>query len=340
MGGQRRRKRTRPPANRAARSDDSAAERQPPSHLITSGGPSFDPSAQRPAPAMSAIVARHLAWCEERNLRPVYVKLRQLRLNTMERELGVPIERATEEQLTAWSAALVQRVAPSTRGDYLAHAREFYRWMLRERLRDDDPSIRLVRPRLRPGLPRPISEADLAKAMVDAPDRIRPWLLLGALAGLRCCEIASLRREDVRDDLDPPAIHVVEGKGGKSRIVPLHPSIAVELVHLPARGWLFPHWDGPGHIKSHNVTHGVARYFRSKGITATMHQLRHHFGTSLYRQSRDLRLTQELLGHADPRTTAGYAAWSSDRAAAAVVALSLPTASGPTESAHAGLAAP
>ncbi|MGO9874650.1 MAG: tyrosine-type recombinase/integrase [Acidimicrobiia bacterium] len=283
-------------------------------------------SAGLQAATTSTMVGRHLAWCEERNLRPVYVSLRGLRLRAMERELGVPVETATEQQLNVWAAGLVQRVAPGTRGDYLAHAREFYRWLVRERFRDDDPSVRLVRPRLRPGLPRPISEADLALALIDAPDRIRPWLLFGAFAGLRCCEIAMLRREDVRDDLDPPAIHVVDGKGGKSRIVPLHPVIAVELAQLPTRGWLFPHWDGSGHIKAHNITHGVARYFRSRGITATMHQLRHHFGTALYRQSHDLRLTQELLGHADPRTTAGYAAWSSDRAAAAVIALAVPTA--------------
>ena len=296
---------------------------------MTSAPRSRNRPALQAVPATSTVVARHLVWCEERNLRPVYVSLRGLRLRAMERALGVPVETATEEQLAAWASGLVPRVAPGTRGDYLAHAREFFRWLVRERLRDDDPSIRLVRPRLRPGLPRPISDADLARAMVDAPDRIRPWLLLGALAGLRCCEIAALRREDVRDDLDPPAIHVVDGKGGRSRIVPLHPAIAAELAQLPARGWLFPHWDGPGHVNAHNITHGVTRYFRSRGITATMHQLRHHFGTALYRQTHDLRLTQELLRHTDPRTTAGYAAWSSDRAAAAIAALALPIASVP-----------
>jgi site-specific recombinase XerD len=245
----------------------------------------------------------------------------------MERELGVPVDTATEEQLTVWAAALVARVSPAARGDYLAHATEFYRWLVRERLRDDDPTIRLVRPRLRQRLPRPIAEVDLARALVDAPDRIRPWLLLAALAGLRCCEVAPLRREDIRDDLDPPAIHVIEGKGGKSRIVPLHPAIAAELTQLPAHGWLFPHPNRQGHIEAATVSHAVSDYLQSLNIAATMHQLRHHFGTALYRQSHDLRLTQELLGHSDPRTTAGYAAWSSDRAATAVVGLKVPTVS-------------
>jgi integrase len=50
-------------------------------------------------------------------------------------------------------------------------------------------------------------------------------------------------------------------------------------------------------------------YLRSVGAGATLHQLRHFFATSLYRASKDIRLTQEALGHASPATTAIYAGY-------------------------------
>ncbi len=50
-------------------------------------------------------------------------------------------------------------------------------------------------------------------------------------------------------------------------------------------------------------------------------RLRHRFATQLYRVSRDLRMVGECLGHADPRTTAGYAAYAQEKAAEMVAAL-------------------
>lgn len=57
------------------------------------------------------------------------------------------------------------------------------------------------------------------------------------------------------------------------------------------------------------------------GIDETLHSLRHYFGTSMYLVSRDRRLVQETMGHNSPLTTAGYAAWSPEAAAAAVEAI-------------------
>lgn len=62
-------------------------------------------------------------------------------------------------------------------------------------------------------------------------------------------------------------------------------------------------------------------HFLDLEIEATMHQTRHWFGTQLYIATRDLRLVQEMMGHASPSTTAGYAAFASDTADAAVAAL-------------------
>jgi integrase/recombinase XerC len=272
---------------------------------------------------MSEHVARHLEWCAQRNLRPSYITVRRQQLALLERTLGKPIETATADDLELWYADLATRIEPAARGRYLSHASNFYRWMVRSRLRDDDPTVRLMQPRLQRRLPRPISDRDLIPALLNAPDRVRPWMLLGLLAGLRACEIANLRGEDINWDLN--MIVIVEGKGGKQRLVPLHPEVAAELDDLPRQGWLFPHWDHPKRpMRPWNVSHGVNFFLHSIGVEATFHQFRHRFATDVFAATKDLRLTQELLGHADPRTTAGYAAWDRSAATAAIEQLKIP----------------
>ena len=66
---------------------------------------------------------------------------------------------------------------------------------------------------------------------------------------------------------------------------------------------------------------GIARALERAGVAASPHQLRHTFGTELYRLTHDLGLTQDLMGHSSPGTTARYTSWSRDDAMAAVAAL-------------------
>jgi site-specific recombinase XerD len=252
------------------------------------------------------------------------VTVRRQQLALLGRTLGKPIETATAEDLEAWYADLATRIEPAARGRYLSHASNFYRWMIRQRLRDEDPTARLSQPRLQRRLPRPIADRDLIPALLNAPTRVRPWLLLGLLAGLRACEIAGLRGEDISWDLN--MIVIVEGKGGKQRLLPLHPQLASELDLLPRQGWLFPHHDHPKRpVKAWNVSHGVNHYLHSIGVEATFHQFRHRFATDVFAATKDLRLTQELLGHADPRTTAAYTAWDRGAASAAIERLTIPS---------------
>jgi integrase/recombinase XerC len=155
-----------------------------------------------------------------------------------------------------------------------------------------------------------MSEGDLAMALDLAPERIRPWLLLAGWAGLRCAEIAQLRAEDILWHTDPAIIVITAGKGGHAGTVPMGRWLAAELhsCGLPRKGWLFPRRDGQaGHVPAHLVSQLTNRFLREIGIDATMHMLRHRFGTQAYRASgRDLRLTQELLRHASPASTQRY----------------------------------
>ncbi len=127
------------------------------------------------------------------------------------------------------------------------HLRRFFEWCVEVELLDLSPARRLRRPKTPRLLPHPIGEGDLAMAVELAePTRIRPWLLLGAFAGLRACEMAPLRAEAILWDQEPPLIRIEEGKGGSGGTVELSPDLAAYLraCDLPTAGWLFPLRDG------------------------------------------------------------------------------------------------
>lgn len=217
-------------------------------------------------------------------------------------------------------------ITPATRAWHLGNVRAFFVWALAEDLIEADPTARIKPPKIRRRLPRPIGEDDLGTAVSTADDRMRCWLLLAAFAGFRCKEMAMLRRQDILDRANPPKIVVNEGKGGHQRQVPLHPELwaALSAYGLPKRGWVFtPAYAPETHLAPWTISRYVSLHLEGLGIDATAHQGRHRFATSVYQASKDLRLTQELMGHVSPATTALYAAWDEDQGASVVGRISV-----------------
>ncbi len=139
-------------------------------------------------------------------------------------------------------------------------------------------------------------------------------LMFAAYAGLRVSEVARVRFEDIVGD----SLRV-HGKGGRDRVVPLHP-VLLEAVTVAAAGasagWIFPgRWDS--HVTPQNVT---VRMKRLLGPGWSGHTLRHRFASRAYAADRDLRAVQELLGHSKPETTARYTAVPDGALRAAVMA--------------------
>jgi integrase/recombinase XerC len=265
-------------------------------------------------------MAAHLHHLTMMNLRPSTIAQRGYVLGRLHRFLGICPLSATGDDLTRF---LGRRLAPESRAVETSHLRSFYRWAGAEGLIGLDPTVRLVRPRLPRRLPRPMPDDVLAAAVMEAPDRVRLALLLGAYAGLRACEIAQLRGEHVLVDQDPPVLIVAEDKGGGMSSVPLHPELVVELRRWPRKGPVFPRLDGqPGPAKPHNVSGAVNGYLHARGVWETLHQARHWFGTHAYQTThRDLRATQELLRHRSPVSTAIYTYVDPGERASAVNAL-------------------
>ena len=213
-----------------------------------------------------------------------------------------------------------RNIGSRTRYAWISHLHGFYAWAIREELTAHDPTDRIVRPRLRRALPRPAATAQLFEAMAQADAELQAWILLAAYQGRRCQEIAGMRREDVLDA--DRLLRVTMGKGGKERMLPLHPDVldALRGLPMPRAGWIFEQPAGGPHTPSH-LSHRFRRGLERVGVEATPHQLRHWFATTLYGQTRDLRLTQEMLGHASPSTTAIYTAFDRKAAGEAVSGL-------------------
>ena len=116
-------------------------------------------------------------------------------LRRLAESLGdTPITDATTHDLQQWRAGL--HLAPRTIVNYATPVRGFYAWLEREGHVPRNPTQGLPLPSVRPGLPRPIGDADLDYAIDSAPRRVRPWLVLAAYAGLRAQEIAFIMNRD------------------------------------------------------------------------------------------------------------------------------------------------
>ncbi len=272
---------------------------------------------------LAPVLAEHLRYLRLRDLAPTHVRKRQRAAERLDAALKGQALAATVDHLQEYVERLPRTTARSRYAE-ISHLACFFAWAHDHgHLPGADPCARLPRPRLTRLLPRPMAEANVDLAIAQAEPRVRVWLVLAAYQGLRACEIAVLDRSDVLDQADPPAL-IAHGKGRKDRVVPLCNRTLSELREygLPRRGPLFPRLDGrPGPTGAHRVSDITNAYLHGVGIPDTLHSLRHRAATGWYAQSQDILVVGALLGHSDPASTAGYAAYSDARAVAAVRAL-------------------
>ena len=179
-------------------------------------------------------------------------------------------------------------------------------------LTDSNPTLMTDAVKVPKGLPRPVPVDVLAEALRIASGRIQLALLLGALAGLRVSEIASLHTDDLLLDEDLPLLCVRAGKGGKDRMVPVHPDLLPRLRGLRS-GWVFKSRLGPSHVAGQDLGDQIRDVLTraSGGRRWTTHTLRHFFGSQAARWSEgNLLLVRDLLGHGSLATSERYMAWS------------------------------
>jgi integrase/recombinase XerC len=228
----------------------------------------------------------------------------------------------TAADLLAFERAAIAGRSPQTRRSYACHVRSFFRWAVRTGVLEADPSGCLTLPMLPRLLPRPIEEDQLGVALSAARPKMRAILTLAAYAGLRAIEIAGLDWADLHRDANGSYIHVRHAKGAKDRHVEVGETVvkALQAYGVKTRGPMFLGLEGRP-MDSRSISRSANRFLSILGVNATLHQLRHRYGTVGYQLSRDLRMVQEQMGHSSPQTTAGYARPSQEAATRMVAAL-------------------
>jgi integrase/recombinase XerD len=224
-------------------------------------------------------------------------------------------------------------LAPSSLARKCSALRQFYGFLVDERLREDDPSAALPRPRAKRPLPRLLSHSEIEamfalaeqEAAGDKPEAVRMLVLLELLygSGLRATELVSLRRDAV--PRDAPFLNIT-GKGGQQRLVPVSSRASVALSRwlplLPdGTKLLFPSNGALGHltrIRLFQLLRDLALRADIAPEKVSPHVLRHAFATHLLEGGADLRVLQTLLGHADIVTTQIYTHVDSARLVALV----------------------
>lgn len=204
----------------------------------------------------------------------------------------------TVDDLTAWLASY--EWAPETRRSYQGSLRSFFHWAHVSGRVSVDPAALL--PTIKPpdAQPRPAPEEFFRDALRQATPRIAMMVELAGFAGLRRGEIAQASREDVEPDPGGWVLFV-HGKGRRERRVPLLPGFAREL-RAAQTGYLFPGSIG-GHLSAPYVGKLISSVLPD-GWSA--HSLRHRFSAKFYEHERDIRATQQVLGHASVVTTQRY----------------------------------
>jgi integrase/recombinase XerD len=237
------------------------------------------------------------------------------------------------DHLRAFLAGLARKgIAPTSRGRKLSAIRQFFRFLLAEGMRADDPSSAIDSPKLPRPLPKILSLAEVETLLKTAEDAceskadgtgrrraLRLYALLETLyaTGLRVSELISLPRNVLASD---DRVLTIKGKGGRERLVPLNEAARKALLqHLRAvdddeakgRGtspWLFPS-SGGEHLTRQRFGQELKALALNSGIDparVSPHVLRHAFASHLLDRGADLRVVQQLLGHADISTTQIY----------------------------------
>lgn len=167
-------------------------------------------------------------------------------------------------------------------------------------------------PRQRSKLPEVLSGTEVLRtiAAVESP-KIRALLATMYGAGLRISEACALEVGDIMHSRG--VIHVRCGKGGKPRLAPLGNEVYAILreywrVHRPAIPLLFPDETGKQPISPRVVQYALKDAVKKSGIGkhVTSHVFRHSFATHLLELGTDIRVIQQLLGHASVSTTQRY----------------------------------
>jgi integrase/recombinase XerD len=232
------------------------------------------------------------------------------------------IETADKADLLAFIAGRVEGGAkPRSTARQLSSFRRFFRYIMREGMRDTDPTADIEMPRIGRSLPKTLTEEEV-DSLLNAPNtdeplghRDRAMLELLYATGLRVSELINLKQSQI--NFNQGVLRIV-GKGDRERLIPLGDESQrwlrdfidgprMEILLERQTDYLFPTRRGD-RMTRQAFWHIIKRYSDKAGVRKKLspHSLRHAFATHLLNRGADLRVVQLLLGHSDLSTTQIY----------------------------------
>jgi integrase/recombinase XerD len=229
---------------------------------------------------------------------------------------------ATRSDLLAFIAWRTEQGAkPRSTARQLSSFRRFFRFLLRENMIKEDPTIKIDMPRIGRSLPQSLTEGEV-ESLLAAPNvsdplghRDRTMLEVLYATGLRVSELINLKQSEI--NLNQGVLRIV-GKGDRERLIPLGEEAQnwirdfiagprSEILLERQTDYLFPTRRGD-RMTRQAFWHIIKRYSKQADISSKMspHTLRHAFATHLLNNGADLRVVQMLLGHSDLSTTQIY----------------------------------
>ncbi len=256
----------------------------------------------------------------------------------LKKERGNDINAAGTADLKAYIQDLSQKIhtkgsnkaqiAVRTVARRLSALRQYYKYLISEGVREEDPTSTIESPKQTRTLPKTLSEQEVSHLIKTAgegggADSVRLVCLLEMLyaTGLRVSELVGLPMSAIAEDTQ---YLMVEGKGGRERMVPLsdpaqkamkdYMAVRTQFIGPDDKGtqaqWVFPSKTSEkGHLTRQRFAQLLKDLSRAAEIEegkVSPHILRHAFATHLLARGADLRSVQKMLGHADIATTQIY----------------------------------
>ncbi len=234
---------------------------------------------------------------------------------------------ATKEDIVRFIEILKEQgYSASSIGRAISSIRSFYRYIIYERISDNDPTENITSPKKWKTVPKALSLREvisLLEANRESRFALRDVAMLELLysSGLRVSELISIKMEDISSEAGYIRVF---GKGSKERLVPVNDRVIEKIkdYNETLRPQLLKGPDNSLHLFLSNRGKLITRQRfwqilkeigKITGIKVTPHMIRHSFATHLLEGGADLRAVQKMLGHSDISTTQIYTKVTSER---------------------------
>lgn len=251
---------------------------------------------------MNELIALHVAHLRRERWSPRTIQDSAGALQRLDAALPLGIDHTDRDELEGYFGN--EDWSDATRENYFNHALRFFTWGTDPDVDvlDENPMVRMRRPRVPKGEPRPLSPDEITEVLTRTRvEWIRVCFLIALGSGLRCCELAGLHREDVGAE----RIFIRRAKGGGSASVPSSPEVLDTVRDFP-RGSIVEHVGG--HADARWISIRSAVYFnrtlKMKGVS--LHRCRHTFAKRLRDGGADAFVIKKAMRHASLTSTEIY----------------------------------